>query len=81
MSPDRGDSEGPHQSDLKLKFYAGRLEKPILNAIMILQLSLGGIGFTMGGFVLLSKDGLHLLPIAIALLPFVIAYLLTYLYE
>lgn len=81
MDPDEGGSRDIHQSNLKLKFHAGRFEEHIVYAIMLSQLMLGSMALMMGGFVLLSKDGLQLGFIAMAVMPLVIAYLLAHLYE
>lgn len=76
MSTDQADVP-----DFKLRFPAGRLEGPIVDALLLIQMALGGIGVMMGGFVLMAADGFAPSSIAIAVIPFLIAYLLNFLYE
>lgn len=76
MSTDQADAPEYH-----LRFPAGRLEDSILHAIFLAQIMLGTIGMMAGGFFLLSSISLELGVLVIVAVPFVIAYLLTHLYE
>ncbi|MFC7216251.1 hypothetical protein ACFQO4_19495 [Saliphagus sp. GCM10025334] len=67
--------------DLQLRVAGGRFERHLVTTIVALQVALAAIGVTVSGFVLLATDGLHPIPVGVALLSFGLAYILSYLYE